>query len=145
MSVVKLKPIGEGGVDDFLNGKMAPAETISNKLGRGAGYGFARRGDGRYGDTQRLGGVYQRRLAGFKRSPADNSKTHYYTYTRMRYYRPSNPQTEIQQANRSKFTDAVEAWALLTTVEKSVYNDRGKKLNRIGRNIFISEYMHSDT
>lgn len=143
--VVKLKELGEGTSEDWQNGNVNPGVTIANRMGRGAGYGFARRGDAGYGDIRRFGGVYQRRLAGFKRSAADDTTKHYYTYTKMRYYRPTNPRTELQQAGRNKFADAVAAWNLLTTVEKSVYNERGKKNNRIGRNIFISEYMASDT
>lgn len=143
--VVKLKELGEGTREDWNNGNVVPGAAIANRMGPGAGFGFARRGDGKYGDNRRFGGVYQRRLAGFKRSAADNPKKHYYTYTKMRYYRPTNPRTELQQAGRNKFAEAVAAWSALTTVEKSVYNERGKKNNRIGRNIFISEYMASDT
>lgn len=141
--MVKLSIIGTGGKNGLLSGQTVPGLTIKNNLGRGAGYGFARRGHGAYGDTNRVSGVYQRRRVGWREGVSDNPRKHSYSYTRMRYYRPTNPRTVEQQANRSKFTNAVEGWTLLTPVEKSVYNDRGKKLNRIGRNIFISEYMAS--
>lgn len=141
--MVKLKVFGEGTASDWENGNVSPGVTIANRMGPGAGYGFARRGDSKYGDKRRHGGVYQRRLAGFKRSAGDDSRDHYYTYAKMRYYRPTNPRTVKQQINRNKFSEASAAWSLLTPVEKSVYNERGKKRSRVGRNIFISEYMKS--
>lgn len=60
---------------------------------------------------------------------------------RMKSYRPTNPQTVPQQANRSKFADAMTSWQSLTSEQKAVYNKRGKRLHMTGHNLYIKEYM----
>lgn len=60
---------------------------------------------------------------------------------RMKFYRPTNPETGPQQANREKFADAMAAWMALTDEEREVYRKRARPLNLNGWNIFIREYF----
>jgi hypothetical protein len=61
----------------------------------------------------------------------------------MKFYRPTNPQTVPQQANRSKMQIAVSAWQELTNEQKEVYNKNaiGQKLT--GYNLFIKNHLLS--
>lgn len=63
---------------------------------------------------------------------------------RMKFYTPTNPQTELQQANRQKFADAMSAWHSLTDSEKNAYNKRAKHIGLFGRNLFIREYYQQN-
>lgn len=60
---------------------------------------------------------------------------------KMKFYRPTNPRTIKQQANRIKLRDAVIAWSLLTDAEKNVYHERAKSWHYWGYHLFVSEYM----
>lgn len=66
-----------------------------------------------------------------------------YVPIRMKFYAPSNPQTEAQQANRSAFADAVANWHNLTDEEKEIYNKRARGRGMYGFNLFIREHMLS--
>lgn len=74
-------------------------------------------------------GVYQMRAGTRGRVPV-----------RMRFYVPTNPATTTQQANRSKFADAMSAWGALTTDQKAAYTKRAKRRNMFGWGLFIREY-----
>lgn len=142
--MVKLKEQHESDIDDIYNGLSTPSLQIYGKLSRGAGFGFIRCGSGKYGDQKRIGGIYQRRRRTTNAGNGSPKKHTKYILVKMRSYRPSNPQTVPQQANRTKFTAAVEAWALLTTEEKRAYNERATRKNRVGRQYFISEYLREN-
>ena len=58
-------------------------------------------------------------------------------YRRMEFYVPTNPRTELQQANRAKFAEAVLAWQALTQEQKEVYNKIAKYKQFSGYNLFI--------
>lgn len=60
---------------------------------------------------------------------------------RMKFYTPTNPQTVPQQANRTKFANAMAAWQSLTEEEKGVYRKRAKKRSMFGWGLFIREYF----
>lgn len=103
------------------------------KFGFPAGCGVARVGHAKCGADSLNAGVYQiRRRKGSQ------------IVVRMKYYRPTNPQTVPQQANRTKFADAMSAWQALTDEQKSAYTNRAKKLQLYGRNLFIREYYQSN-
>lgn len=86
------------------------------------------------GDTDPLGcnGIYQMRTCKEGKIPI-----------KMKFYVPTNPQTIPQQANRSKFNNAVVAWQGLTITQKNVYNERAKCRHFSGYNLYIREYMLS--
>jgi len=54
---------------------------------------------------------------------------------------PPNPRTPAQQANRSRFRDAMLSWRQLPDEEKDSFNRKGKKLGMTGHNLYISRYM----
>ena len=141
--MVKLKQQSEATAADIINGLATPSVQIYGKIARGAGYGFARFGGASFADTSRVGGIYQRRRVRTAKGNADPTRHRKTILVKMRTYRPTNPQTVPQQANRSIFADAVAAWDVLTTNEKRAYNERATKKSRVGRQMFISEYMRT--
>lgn len=90
---------------------------------------------GKVGQADPLGvnGIYQMRMTLRGKRPI-----------KMKYYTPTNPQTEAQQANRAKFTTAMSLWGALTSEQKASYNTRAKRRNMFGWGLFIREYYQSN-
>lgn len=84
-------------------------------------------------DPLGVNGIYQMRMTKRGKVPV-----------RMRFYRPTNPQTVPQEANRSKFAAAVSAWMGLTPEEKESYTIRAKKRSMFGWGLFIREYYKNN-
>lgn len=63
---------------------------------------------------------------------------------RMKFYRPTNPRTEIQQANRQKMINAVLAWQNLTAEQKIQYNKRARGKHYSGYNLYLKEHLLSN-
>lgn len=84
-------------------------------------------------DLLGVNGIYQMRMT-------KRGKRH----IKMKFYRPTNPRTVPQQANRTKFATAVSLWGALTTEQKSAYNIRAKRRNMFGWGLFIREYYQSN-
>lgn len=139
--MVKLKPLNEAGVEGMLNGEATPAIAVTGNIGRGSGYGFARRGNGQYGAKPGPGGIYQKRYTGYNQTGYVAGKKRVPYYVRMRTYTPTNPRTELQQSRRSKFAEAVAAWQSMDDAQRAPYKARAVKKSRRGRNLFIQEYM----
>lgn len=99
----------------------------------GAEYGARVYGDFFYGKTGKVWGIYQRRHNKGKK-----------IYTRLKFYIPTNPRTVPQQSNRSKFASGMSEWASLTQNEKNVYNERAKRKQVHGVNLFLTEYLKSN-
>lgn len=78
-------------------------------------------------------GIYQMRLTKRGKVPV-----------RMRFYEPTNPESTPQQANRTKFADAVAAWMALTSEQKASYTKRAKKRGMFGWGLFIREYYQAN-
>lgn len=57
------------------------------------------------------------------------------------FYRPSNPRTTAQQAQRAKMTAGVSAWHALDSYSQSWYNKRAEKKSMTGFNLFLSDYL----
>lgn len=113
------------------------------KLGWGNGFGFMRFGDAKFGDSNRSAGIYQRRVTGYNQYGRNPNRPRKGYYVKMRKYRPTNPQTPAQQAQRQKMTDAILAWQGLTIPQQEVYNKRAIKQGRAGYLLFRSEYLRS--
>ena len=117
--------------------------TVRKKFGRavyeedGGIYGvadYARGGYG-YGDATPesiFHGVYQMRRCKEGVIPVQ-----------MKFYRPTNPRTEIQQNNRVKIRDAVLAWQALDQSQKIEYNKNALGKNLTGYNLFIKNFLLS--
>lgn len=139
--MVKVEPIAR---DE--NGEIDPARSMfalqaRGKGGSAGGAGFARFGSGRFGQGSAGGGIYQRRVTGYNHTGVIAGRPRKTYFVKMRNYRPTNPQTPAQQAHRAKMTAAVAAWTSLTEDEKKYYNERGKRANKVGRNLFISWHI----
>jgi len=102
------------------------------KFGSTAGVGFARCGNARCGSSKLYGGIYQR-----KRTNEG------YRTSRMRAYRPTNPQTVPQELTRSNFADAMSSWGGLTPEEQAPYNKRARRLKMSGYNLYVREYLQA--
>ena len=139
--MVKVLPIGQKGIEGILNGETMAGIRQTGSIRRGDGFGFIRLGHSTFGAIAHVGGVYQKRVTGYNNTGRKAHLPRNAYYVRMRYYRPTNPNTPAQQAGRSKFADAVAGWAALTAAEKEEYNKRAHKLSRRGRNLYISEFM----
>lgn len=116
-----------------LQPPVAPPPPPSDFLGV-LGFGVSKK-LGKVGDPDPLGvkGIWQMRKTKRGKVPV-----------RMKFYTPTNPQTESQQANRAKFAAAMSAWHALTTSQQSAYNVRARKLGMFGRNLYIREYYQSN-
>lgn len=126
---------------DILDGTHMLNATTRGIIGWGCGFGFARFGDAKYGNADHISGIYQKRVTGYNQYGINPERPRRSYYVRMRKYRPTNPQTPLQQANRDKFRNAGLAWNELTPEQKMAYNKTGKKRGNSGRSIFISWYM----
>lgn len=58
------------------------------------------------------------------------------------FYTPSNPQTEIQQAWRAKFAQAVAGWQSLSNEEKNFWRKYGRIYKMTGMNKYISQHIY---
>ena len=97
------------------------------------GFGLSKKlGKKFWPNRQRYFGVWQMRMTKKGKVPI-----------LMKFYEPSNPQTIPQQANRNKFATAMSLWSNLTPTQKQVYNERAKKKNIYGSNLFVREYYQS--
>ena len=112
--------------------------AIQNKLGSDTGrFGLMHFGVYEFGAENEIGkdahGVYQMRNCVEGRIPVK---------MRFQITREQTP-TPARVANWSKFADGVSAWQGLTDEQKSVYNDKAKRLLMFGFNLYIREYMLS--
>lgn len=108
------------------------AFTTRGKIGKPYKYGLRRYGDYLYGQNQPKWGIFQIRNRNGKK-----------THVQEKHYRPTNPQTQIQQAQRQKMTDGIIIWQGLTDIQKNVYNNRAKQKHMSGYNLFLREYLLS--
>jgi len=105
---------------------------IRGTLGRGGGFGRVAFGYNFFAFYSRYSGIY--------------SKKYYYGtpyISKMKFYRPTNPQTELQQAWRAVFAEAKSAWSVLSDQTKEIYRLKGQKKKMTGMNLYISEYLNS--
>ena len=65
------------------------------------------------------------------------------TIDKMPFYKPTNMQTEKQQAWRAKMAQAVAFWFTLSPAEKRFYELWGRKYKIGGYHKFLSEYLKS--
>ncbi len=62
------------------------------------------------------------------------------SYVRV-YVKPTNPNSERQQAKRARFKQAVAAWRALSPEQQQAFALRAKPLGRTGYHLFLSEFM----
>lgn len=84
-------------------------------------------------DPLGVNGIYQMRMTKRGKVPV-----------KMKFYTPTNPETPAQQANRTKFANAMSAWQSLSSGDKAVYNARAKKRQMFGWGLFIREYYQAN-
>lgn len=99
-------------------------------FGYSGGFGLIKHGYNRFGFYSDQCGIYHRRRTrtGVKIS-------------RMKFYRPTNPQTVPQMAWRTVFATGVSTWQGFTSGQKSAYNERAREYHMTGFNLFMREYL----
>lgn len=95
-------------------------------------YGKFQFGEGPVGDIDEFNGIYQRRHDGER-----------VFCVKQKWWVSKNPRTENQQANRTKFAEAIAAWHELTPEQQMLYNLQSKYKRKTGFNIFIAEQMRA--
>ena len=96
-------------------------------------YGYIIYGVSRYGQKQDSSAVDHF-------LPRPSGRVH----VRKRFYVPTNPQTVPQQANRTKFANAVSAWQILNAGQKEAYRIKSSGKHMSGYNLFIREFLISN-
>ncbi len=106
--------------------------SAKKKFGRPNHYGRSTYGFSPYGLDLPEAGIYQRKRTrkGWQTS-------------RMKFYRPTNPQTPKQQAGRAKFAAGVTEWHNLTEGARQAYNQSAKAYRITGYNLFLREWLKS--
>lgn len=64
---------------------------------------------------------------------------------RMAYYLPTNPRTRDQQAWRSVYADAVDAWQALTDDQKATWRRQAQRTYLNGYCLFLQDYLLTHT
>jgi hypothetical protein len=101
-------------------------------------YGVAVAGVAGYGDDGTAGlpagvGIYQMRHC-----------TNGYVPVRMKLYDQKYTTSEILQANRNKFREAMDLWKTLTKQQKAVYLKKVEHLKMHAHNYFVKEYLRNN-
>lgn len=95
-------------------------------------YGSAFFGYSFLGDDNEYSGIYQLHNVHGERK-----------FIKAKFYWPTNPRTDTQQAWRGVFSDGAVAWAGLTSDEKLLYNNRAKRYRMTGYHLFQREWLSS--
>lgn len=99
-------------------------------FGRGGGFGRVALGYNFFGFYSEYSGIYQ--------------KKYYYGVpyiSKMKFYRPTNPQTPAQQNWRAIFAYGWILWRDLTDEEREYYRIQGKKMHMGPANAFMKVYL----
>jgi len=86
-------------------------------------------------------GVYQMRRRLKPGVPYTLDKTKPKVAVKCKYYWPPYPGSLGQQASRTKFQQAMDAWKLLTPEEKEPWKIKAAKLHQPIPNLFVKAYM----
>lgn len=89
-------------------------------------------------------GIYQRRWNGYNNKIALPKNQRKMFFVREKYYRPSQPRTSKQQAQRAKMARAMEAWHSLAESDRDIWRERGREFQKRGVILFISDYLNSE-
>lgn len=95
--------------------------------------GMITNGRGTYLENARVRpGIYQRQVTGKGHKKRWNP-----------YYKPYDPKTPAEQANRNRFRLCMEAWNALTPEAKADYNKRARIRGLHGNNLFVKWNIHN--
>lgn len=103
------------------------------KIGFSSGAGFARCGYSKCGASKDFGGIYQKKRTFFGNR-----------ISRMRYYRPTNPQTETQQSWRAQLTAGWAVYFALTDEQRVVLSKEARLLRMSGPNLFMRRWLKGE-
>lgn len=121
----------------------ALAATIRGSISNPVPCGIATTFYGRCGAVAALAGTYQRRRPGTSARTRDYRPKAEVPFVALRRYRPTNPRTVPQQANRTKFADGMAAWKALTDAEKQPYIVIAKRHKQFPHVYFLKAYLAS--
>jgi hypothetical protein len=106
-------------------------------------YGQRIYGESKYGEILDLFGIWQVRHRRTHFLTSGEKETGELYNIRKRFYWPTNPRTEAQQAWRATFSSGVEAWQALSEGEKDEYRELAKEKPLSGFNLFLREFLTS--
>jgi len=114
--------------------KLEALNSIETRqtFGRPNFYGQSRFGHSFFGDSETRAGIYQ-----IRRMPQGR------VLVREKFYVPKNPQTELQQANRQKFAQAVAGWQALSQNEREQYKKAAVGFHLTGYNLYLRQQMYA--
>jgi len=116
---------------------------IRGRAGFTAGVGFLRCGYSRLGASKVFGGIFSRKLIAKGVGWQNPRLAGRWGISRMRYYRPTNPQTIPQQAWRGVFASGKAQYDLLTTGQRALLSKEAHKRHMTGYNLFQSRWLAS--
>lgn len=89
-----------------------------------------------------FGSFYNYGLYGYDYAIYQRRRTwHGIVCIKEKYYKPYNPRTSSQQANRQKIADGVSVWQSLSEADKEVYNGYSYPTQMSGYNKFLHYYL----
>ena len=112
-------------------GKAISVEA-RGKFGYSGAFGRIAFGYNRFGFYSWWCGIYQKKYIWGKPY-----------FSKMKFYRPTNPQTLTQQAWRENIKTGVLAWRDLPSLDKIDFNNRAVPLKMSGYNLFLREWLYS--
>jgi len=137
------KSIGKGllyGIKRHGNYKYGEQEPVWGPKQ----YGYNKYGTEKYANAQSPWGIFRIRRERKDFLTAGEKEDGPQYIQRETFHIPANPQTEIQQSNRTKFAEAITSWQSLTNEQKEAYNKKAERKQLSGYNLYISEYMLSN-
>lgn len=111
--------------------KLASVD-VRGEFGFSCGFGKGKWNLGRWGFYSPYAGIFSGKVTKKGRG-----------LSQMIFYRPSNPQTPIQQAWRAKFTAGKAAWDALTPDEKLALSKEAQGRGMTGYNLFQSRWLRT--
>ena len=111
------------------------------KVGGGGCFGNIVYSESPFGSNNAFGGIFRKRLVGWNQYEASKKNRRRAIYERLQYYRPTNPRTAKQQANRTAFAEAMRAWQELPEDDKQYYRNLANGRPILGHNLFIKEFL----
>lgn len=106
--------------------------AVRGRFGYTSGCGMARAGWSKCGSSKDFGGDYQR-----------HRTAKGWGISRAKYRRPTNPQTETQQAWRAIFSAGWSGYNGLTDIEKRALFNEAQHRGMSGPNLYMSRWLQS--
>lgn len=116
---------------------------VRGKFGFGRGYGGSEYGKARYGKSNRLSGIYQRKLYGTGVQESGAKRAGRWSISRMKHYSSVQQGLGAQGAWWDVFRAGKVQYDLLTTEQKLRLSKEARKQRMSGYNLHMSRWLQS--